>query len=1786
LATFEDFFFGANFALWEEAIADIFQSIEDQREAALNAIYLSTALISELAQRYGVLVGSKPDPGWQLEVFREHLQEVIQAYLMMSGTRAGVQQVVAATTQVPPILRPINLLQRWLLGFQYLPNRFFVDLDGFVTAEIDGPYTIDEGNGHLILVINGVEQSFELPYGDAVTAKEVIDSINSTIVGALAFPFGKRFAIETIETDIGGSIKVKVESTADTLFGLDTTERDNAPVLNGTGVLPFGWRLTGSYIPPPPLTAEDDIPEGTDSHPISFDGALFGVLPVSIKGANTEPFVGLLSPIFLTNGGFEDGFEQWDTSEGPNFFISTTKSRTGSKSLAVITRAQNVIAQDGTHSYEPVVDTITTAKKFVPVECLVSVSGYHQAKTPGAVYSSPAGPPSVYEWLVSNGVFGYADQQFSQTPVVNNPDAPTLSITDTSVNFLTKGIKVGMAVHVDSGSNAFDGVIKGVSTHTLLIDQWRNGPNGGPTTAHISGDAAPGSGVTYTSTTLQDPANNFATLGVQVGADFRTRDKVRVNETISHFGQITTERQIVRDIVLLNTTTNPNDTIIPQSEWGASPTPESATISTSGNPYAVYIRPPNGTKYTIFHTLNEIPNFAANFAKVSASFEYELRFFGFDGRLVHADHFFFRPIPGDDYEPFQFSAIVPDGGETVQLAITVGPDDEIAEAVTVAFDTPIQLSQKNLIPGSEVLRTRANITSATLTQGDAPKHDYDIDYEAGTITIHSSGPAETGNATVPPLVFAGDELAISYQYRPKPGAAVSIDDIVFRCEEDTAQTELHVAIDGKMQKIVFADPMTKATGVITYTGIPIDGDGVQIGDEKYEFDLGSKDTGTINYTGQPNDGDTVTIGDNTYEFDNNCVLAPGNIQVIIDGSADLTFTNLNTMINHAGTVVSSVIDTGANTVTVTAHNVGVHNPPIAFYGVGTNYSFSTAVAGSGTITTTGINVLGVATLFTTELAPGYTIITLSGQARKVLTIADNLHLKVNTSFSPDVAGTTFTIFPGLTGGGLNDVVAGRIPVFITDLNGTWEALVEAINKNSTSVTATIDTGAGTVTVRAIEAGLQGNNLFFNIIIPFFSIPPYTLSGTELTGGTDVHAGGSFFYSGQPADGETVTVGTTTYEFDNNSVVAPGNIVVLIGSTAEDTARNLIGKINTDGQTTATINTVRTRIDVVAVVLGTAGNSIVFSSASFNYTPVPSGGFLVGGVASVFANPDAPTCDEVRDFINSVAIGFTASCDIDGHLILTSNTSRFKSCLVIGHGSANGTLGFESDKGKRNNEAETRPAWRIHVGRSPILGQMGIEGALEYEVFEPGEAGAMMMFGSPRVLVTPPGEVGGASMAGEVDVVVSSHEAGALGLAGAVTTVVTPPVSAMKFALPVFLTDSIDDGGATQSFSSLGWNSGWWASETDAKMKVVQNTTVTSWTVQLDAAVGGGDSITFEIMVNGVADATIPITLNAGDTGKRSADGSLLLSVGDTVSIRGTASGATPASIIVNGFVLGCTGNSPVCAVHVYPNADPFNVAFAGSQGAGQNVADFTGSPFEAYLNPFPANQVFAELSAQLSASTSGTLQPRVGGSNSGSAVSIVASDNATGAISATLVRPTGSGDIASTVGDILASSLASTRLRLMAAYALASPYASWCAIPGGLTYGGGALGIFAGGVAESHAFGANFARRGTLISDQEFKCQLRWPNMPGTFQHFLVAVNTQFVNTTYTVTGEVRINGATAISTTTGSVATNTAQVATDDISTASVAADDLVNFGATTSTSDLFNGGSTIVYGIGFLPS
>jgi hypothetical protein len=603
MARFLDYFWGSNIAVWHDAIGEVLSTLEDSRQMAIASIYLATAALIELNERYAVLTGTQLEPSWQVETFREHLQEIIQASLMLSASKAGVSQVVAATTMVPPIIKSINQLRRWLLGFQYLPNRHFFDKDGSVVASVDGPYIIEDGfNTLLISISGGAFQTITLPIRE-LNASDVIELINAQLVGAHARPFGQRFIIQVDSDDAGDSIQIGVTSRTLDTFGLDTFVYSNAPAPDGsTGSLPTGWRL--------------EAPINSVSHPFNLEASLFDIAPSVMRGQRDSPFHGLVTGTLINNPGFEDGFTGWDVSAGPNLFISTTKSRSGDAALGVITTAQNQI--------------IKSQRLLVTPGRTITIAGYHQAQATVSVGSSiltNEGPSVAYRWTVANAI----RHQMSAIAVtfVADPDDPlsdtstapplsTVLLFDSAINFITVGVEVGMAAQVFSNGVEFRAVITAVGVHTLTLDVWRDATE---TTgvfiatriAHVAqlvgvvGDMQTGVVTTTVElVTLTGPGGaalpaSLSDLGLQFAAPNAQGGNVswvagKADKLQISHSPVSAELFYVRDIIGMGVST------VTVKNWAGLPRPITGTVCN------LWIRPADGSRYLIWKSLQAIPS--------------------------------------------------------------------------------------------------------------------------------------------------------------------------------------------------------------------------------------------------------------------------------------------------------------------------------------------------------------------------------------------------------------------------------------------------------------------------------------------------------------------------------------------------------------------------------------------------------------------------------------------------------------------------------------------------------------------------------------------------------------------------------------------------------------------------------------------------------------------------------------------------------------------------------------------------------------------------------------------------------------------------------------------------------------------------------------------------------------------------------------------------------------------------------------------------------------------------
>lgn len=113
---------------------------------------------------------------------------------------------------------------------------------------------------------------------------------------------------------------------------------------------------------------------------------------------------------------------------------------------------------------------------------------------------------------------------------------------------------------------------------------------------------------------------------------------------------------------------------------------------------------------------------------------------------------------------------------------------------------------------------------------------------------------------------------------------------------------------------------------------------------------------------------------------------------------------------------------------------------------------------------------------------------------------------------------------------------------------------------------------------------------------------------------EIAATGSIAFSGNPADGDTVTVGETTYQFKTDMAAAND---IKLGSSQSDSIATLVKVINGTGTTTpnasASASASGAEVTITAKTAGAAGNSVALAATGSVMSV--SGSTLEGGTLS-------------------------------------------------------------------------------------------------------------------------------------------------------------------------------------------------------------------------------------------------------------------------------------------------------------------------------------------------------------------------------------------------------------------------------------------------------------------------------------------------------------------------------------------------------------------------------------------
>ena len=177
---------------------------------------------------------------------------------------------------------------------------------------------------------------------------------------------------------------------------------------------------------------------------------------------------------------------------------------------------------------------------------------------------------------------------------------------------------------------------------------------------------------------------------------------------------------------------------------------------------------------------------------------------------------------------------------------------------------------------------------------------------------------------------------------------------------------------------------------------------------------------------------------------------------------------------------------------------------------------------------------------------------------------------------------------------------------------------------------------------------------------------------------DVSATGVLTAAANPADGSTVTVGTTVYTFESGTIDAAYE--VLIGATASDSLDNLIAAVNgaagegtlygtgTEANPDATAAAgAGDTVDFTAIASGTAGNSVATTEVSGQLSFAAA--TLLGGTNGLIeVASDLTTETPTGDNPTLVVVGFqfdTADVDIDVSGSLPAMQSVAKDLTELG-----------------------------------------------------------------------------------------------------------------------------------------------------------------------------------------------------------------------------------------------------------------------------------------------------------------------------------------------------------------------------------------------------------------------------------------------------------------------------------------------------------------------------------------
>ncbi len=127
----------SRFMTWQAAIADVLGSVDRGITRVKDARTIERVGSDDIEANFGEFLKTERVDNYSLEVYREILQEILQAYRYWSATPEGLTNVVAAFTQIRPILKWMRRdAPRWVLGWQHFMNREMTERPRFAKTTL------------------------------------------------------------------------------------------------------------------------------------------------------------------------------------------------------------------------------------------------------------------------------------------------------------------------------------------------------------------------------------------------------------------------------------------------------------------------------------------------------------------------------------------------------------------------------------------------------------------------------------------------------------------------------------------------------------------------------------------------------------------------------------------------------------------------------------------------------------------------------------------------------------------------------------------------------------------------------------------------------------------------------------------------------------------------------------------------------------------------------------------------------------------------------------------------------------------------------------------------------------------------------------------------------------------------------------------------------------------------------------------------------------------------------------------------------------------------------------------------------------------------------------------------------------------------------------------------------------------------------------------------------------------------------------------------------------------